>query len=162
MNGTVPDRENFPKRNRIVAGISDATIVVESNKKGGSLITADLANGYNRDVFAYPGRVDDKSAEGCNNLIKQNKAALIQSANDLIYIMGWEKVKKVPIQKQLFVSLKPEEEVLLNILKTKEKINIDELSLLSKMPMSSVSTLLLTLEFSGIIKSLPGKMYSIN
>jgi DNA processing protein len=162
-SGTTPDRENFPRRNRIVAGMSDATIVVESKIGGGSLITADIANSYNRDVFAFPGRVNDECSVGCNNLIKQNKAALIQSAADIIYIMGWEqKVKNAPIQKQLFVELKPEEEILVNLLKEKESVNVDDICLFAKMPMSKVSSLLLTLEFSGIVKSLPGKRYRLN
>jgi DNA processing protein len=164
MSNTNPDRENFPKRNRIVAGISDATVVIESRKSGGSLITADIANSYNRDVFAFPGRVDDATSEGCNNLIKQNKAALIQSAADIIYLLGWEQVikAKAPVQKQLFVELNPEEEIVVNVLKEKQQINIDEICLFVKMPMSKVSALLLTLEFSGIVKSLPGKMYRLN
>lgn len=162
-SGTTPDRENFPRRNRIVAGMSDATIVIESKIGGGSLITADIANSYNRDVFAFPGRVNDECSVGCNNLIKQNKAALIQSATDIIYIMGWEqKLKNAPIQKQLFVELKPEEEILVNLLKEKESVNVDDICLFAKMPMSKVSSLLLTLEFSGIVKSLPGKRYRLN
>lgn len=162
-SGTTPDRENFPRRNRIVAGMSDATIVVESKVGGGSLITADIANSYNRDVFAFPGRVNDECSVGCNNLIKQNKAALIQSAADIIYIMGWEqKLKNAPIQKQLFVELKPEEEILVNLLKEKDSVNVDDICLFAKMPMSKVSSLLLTLEFSGIVKSLPGKRYRLN
>ena len=162
-SGTIPDRENFPRRNRIVAGMSDATIVVESKVGGGSLITADIANSYNRDVFAFPGRVNDECSVGCNNLIKQNKAALIQAAADIIYIMGWEqKLKNAPIQKQLFVELKPEEEILVNLLKEKESVNVDDICLFAKMPMSKVSSLLLTLEFSGIVKSLPGKRYRLN
>lgn len=162
-SGTTPDRENFPRRNRIVAGMSDATIVVESKIGGGSLITADIANSYNRDVFAFPGRVNDECSVGCNNLIKQNKAALIQSAADIIYIMGWEqKMKNAPIQKQLFVELKPEEEILVNLLKEKESVNVDDICLFAKMPMSKVSSILLTLEFSGIVKSLPGKRYRLN
>lgn len=161
---TKPDRENFPRRNRIVAGMADATIVVESKKDGGSLITADIANSYNRDVFAFPGRIGDATSEGCNTIIKQNKAALIQSAADVVYIMGWEQTKKknAPQQKQLFVELKPEEEVLVNVLKDKNAVNVDELSYMVQMPMSKVSTLLLSLEFSGIVKSLPGKMYKLN
>jgi DNA processing protein len=163
-SGTKPDRENFPRRNRIVAGIADATIVIESKRDGGSLITADIANSYNRDVFAFPGRVGDPTSEGCNNIIKQNKAALIQSAADLIYIMGWEalKPKNVPVQKQLFLELKPDEETLVNVLKEKNAINIDDICHSAKMPMSKVSSLLLTLEFSGIVRSLPGKMYKLN
>lgn len=159
-----PDRENFPRRNRIVAGVSDATIVIESKVGGGSLITADIANSYNRDVFAFPGRVDDVCSIGCNNLIKQNKAALIQSAADIVYIMGWEKtkVKNAPQQKKLFLELSNDEELLVNVLKEKETINIDDLCLVCKLPMSKVSGLLLTLEFSGVVRSLPGKMYRLN
>ncbi len=161
---TVPDRENFPRRNRIVAGISDATIVIESKKSGGSLITADIANSYNRDVFAFPGRIDDVCSEGCNNLIKQNKAALIQSAADLVYILGWEQTKnmKAPQQKKLFLELSNDEELLVNALKENESVTIDELCFASKLPMSKVSALLLTLEFSGIVKSFPGKAYRLN
>lgn len=161
---TIPDRENFPSRNRIVAGISDATIVVESKAGGGSLITADIANSYNRDVFAFPGKVGDECSVGCNNLIKQNKAALIQSAADVVYILGWEQKKKskAPQQKKLFVELNPDEEIVVNVLKEKDSINIDDLCLVCKLPMSKVSSLLLTLEFSGIVRSLPGKMYRLN
>jgi len=161
---TIPDRENFPRRNRIVAGISDATILVESKKSGGSLITADIANSYSRDVFAFPGRIGDENSEGCNNFIKQNKAALIQSAADLVYILGWEQTKKAnaPQQKQLFVELSTEEELLVSALKSSEPVTIDDLCYASKLPMSKVSSLLLTLEFSGIVKSLPGKAYRLN
>ena len=161
---TVPDRENFPRRNRIVAGVSDATIVIESKKSGGSLITADIANSYNRDVFAFPGRIDDVCSEGCNNLIKQNKAALIQSAADLVYILGWEQTKKskAPQQKKLFLELSSDEELVVNVLKEKESVTIDDLCFACKLPMSKVSALLLTLEFSGIVKSFPGKAYRLN
>ena len=107
--------------------------------------------------------MNDECSLGCNNLIKQNKAALIQSAADIIYIMGWEqKLKNSPIQKQLFIELKPEEEILVNLLKEKESVNVDDICLFAKMPMSKVSSLLLTLEFSGIVKSLPGKRYRLN
>jgi len=159
---TNPDRENFPKRNRIVAGLSDLTIVIESSKKGGSLITAYLANDYNRDVFALPGRLSDSQSEGCNNLIKINKAALIQSAKDIEYIMGWE-AKKKPIkqQTQLFVNLTPEQKVVTEILSANKKIAIDELSLQAKLPMSKTASMLLELEFEGVVKSLPGKMYKL-
>jgi DNA processing protein len=163
-SNTNPDRENFPRRNRIVAGMADATVVIESKKNGGSLITADIANSYNRDVFAFPGRIDDECSEGCNNFIKQNKAALIQSAADLVYILGWEqaKTKKAPQQKQLFLELSADEELLVNALKGKSVVSIDDLCFASKLPMSKVSALLLTLEFSGIVKSFPGKAYGLN
>lgn len=161
-SGTRPDRENFPKRNRIVAGVSDLTVVIESSKKGGSLITAYLANDYNRDVFALPGRLGDSQSEGCNNLIKTHKAALIQSAKDIEYVMGWESQKKMEhAQTQLFVELTPDQKTIVNILSKKDKIGVDELSLLAKMPMSKTTSLLLNLEFEGLIKSLPGKMYKL-
>lgn len=161
-SGTKPDRENFPKRNRIIAGLSDLTIVVESSKKGGSLITAELANNYNRDVFALPGRLSDSQSEGCNWLIKINKAALIQSVKDIEYIMGWQvDKKKQPNQTQLFIELTEEQKVITNILAQKEKIGIDDLALLVKLPMSKTVAILLDLEFSGIVKSLPGKLYRL-
>jgi len=111
MSGTKPDRENFPKRNRIIAGLSDATLVVEARKKGGALITADIANSYSRDVFAVPGRVGDENSEGCNQLIRRNQAALIQSSNDICYLMGWDKEseKNPSLQVSLFVDLNKEE-----------------------------------------------------
>jgi len=161
-SGTKPDRENFPKRNRIVAGMSDLTIVIESSKKGGSLITAYIANDYNRDVFALPGRVGDSQSEGCNNLIRSHKAALIQSAKDIEYVMGWEMNKKVAqVQTQLFLELTPEQKILTAILSKQEKVGIDELALLAKMPMSQTTSLLLNLEFDGVVKSLPGKLYRL-
>jgi len=161
-SGTNPDRENFPKRNRIVAGLSDLTIVVESSKKGGSLITAELANNYNRDVFALPGRLSDSQSEGCNWLIKINKAALIQSVKDIEYIMGWQADKSKPTkQTQLFVELTEEQKMIINILAQKEKTGIDDLALLVKLPMSKTVAILLDLEFSGVVKSLPGKMYKL-
>ena len=164
VSNTQPNPEFFPSRNRIVAGMADCTIVIESKLGGGSLITADIANSYNRDVFAFPGRVNDPTSEGCNSIIKQNKAALVQSAADIEYIMGWEQSKKAnaPIQKQLFIELKPEEELVVKALKSNESTNIDDLCFATKMTMSKVSSLLLTLEFSGVVKSLPGKMYKLN
>jgi DNA processing protein len=162
-SGTIPDRENFPSRNRIVAGLADATIVVESKKEGGSLITADIANSYNRDVFAFPGRVTDPTSEGCNKIIRENKAALIQSAEDLIYIMGWndQKKNKLPKQKELFYDASAEELVVINEIEKKQPANIDELCFAAKMPMSKVSAILLNLEFNGVVKSLPGKQYKL-
>lgn len=161
---TNPDRENFPRRNRIVAGMTDATIVIESGKKGGSLITADIANSYNRDVFAFPGRMDDKYSEGCNKLIKMNKAALVESAEDILFMMGWQEQKKEkkPVQKAMFIQLSPDEEKVVNALKEKESLHIDDLCFKAGFSMSKVSAMLLSLEFSGVIRSLPGKMYQLN
>ncbi|MCK4408237.1 MAG: DNA-processing protein DprA [Bacteroidales bacterium] len=160
LSKTTPDRENFPKRNRIIAGLSDAVIVIESAIRGGALITADIANSYNRDVFAVPGRLYDKYSQGCNNLIKTNRAALVQSAEDIKYIMGWEIMKKkTKKQQRLFIKLSPEEETIVNILKEKQELGIDKISSLSKLSASKVASALLNLEFEGIIKCLPGKVY---
>lgn len=164
LSQTQPDRENFPKRNRIVAGMADATIVIESKDEGGSLITADIANSYNRDVFAFPGKVDDEYSVGCNRLIKNNKAALIESATDVLRLMGWEKQKqkkKTVQQKSLFLNLSPEEEMVVGILREKP-VGIDELCYAAKLNMSKVSMLLLNLELTGVVRSLPGKVYSLN
>jgi DNA processing protein len=161
-SGTNPDRENFPKRNRIVAGLSDLTIVIESSKKGGSLITAYLANDYNRDVFALPGRLNDSQSEGCNNIIKNHKAALIQSVKDIEYIMGWEAEKKIQKkQTRLFVELTPEQKIIADIISKQETIGIDELSLQAKLPMSKTTAMLLEMEFEGVVKTLPGKLYKL-
>lgn len=159
-NNSKLDSSNFVRRNRIIAGIADATIVVESAKKGGSLITADLANSYNRDVFAYPGRVNDKYSTGCNWLIKTNRATLMENISDLEYILGWQHNPKQAVQKQLFVELNSDEKIIINILdEEEEELSIDIIALKANMPVSKVSALLLNLEFSGLIRSLPGKMY---
>lgn len=156
--------ENFPKRNRIVAGLSDAVVVVEAAKKGGALITADIANSYNRDVFAFPGRVGDHYSEGCNHFIKTNRAALIQSVDDLIYIMGWEEKKdkkKQNVQKQLFVDLSPEERSVVEFIGKEGTVSVDNISLNVNLPASRVAGVLLNLEFLGIIQCLPGKIYQL-
>lgn len=163
-SNTKPDKQNFPGRNRIVAGMTDATIVIESGIKGGSLITAELANGYNKDVFAFPGRVDDSKSEGCNYLIKSNKAALITCANDLLEIMGWKKSKKILPKKQreLFIEFTSEEKIIVDILQMQEQMQIDELYFKSKLSSSEVAKALLMLEMQGIVSSLPGKIYKMN
>ncbi len=163
-----PDRENFIKRNRIVAGMCEATIVIESAEKGGSLITANIANDYNRDVFAVPGRVSDKFSQGCNNLIKTQRAHLLSSAADLIYILNWEitspdsnrdrKDKKV-IQKQLFVSLTEEEQKIYDYLQNKEPELMDIIALACDFPIFKISSLLLNMELKGVIRPLPGKLF---
>ncbi len=154
---------NFISRNRIIAGMADATVIVESGEKGGALITADIANSYNRDVFAFPGRVNDKYSKGCNHLIKSNKASLIESASDLEYLMGWEiqKQKQRTIQRKLFQELTPKEKEILEVLKTHETIPIDHICNQMQQTTSQISPLLLELEFKGLIKSLPGKQYKI-
>lgn len=156
-----PDKENFVRRNRIVAGISEATIVIESAEKGGSLITAALALDYNREVFAVPGRATDKYSTGCNNLIKTQKANVITSAADLVYVMNW-KVKadqQKPVQKQLFVTLEGEEQPVYNHLCQTGKDDFDSIALQCKIPVSRLATILLTMELKGVVRPLPGKVF---
>jgi len=162
-SNTNPDKSNFPGRNRIVAGMSDAIVVIESGIKGGSLITAELANGYNKDVFAFPGRVGDSKSEGCNYLIKSNKAGLIINANDLLENMGWKQDKKPAAKKQreLFIELTADEKIVIDILQLQENVHIDELHYKSKLSSSAVAQALLMLEMQGVISSLPGKLYKI-
>ncbi len=159
---TKPDRENFPMRNRIVAGMCDATIVVESGAQGGSMITADLANGYSRDVFAVPGRLGDDRSEGCNKLIKTQRAHLLESARDIGYIMGWElPEKKAAVQHKIFIDLNPQEELVVSCLRENGVLQADELSLKSGLPTSTLMVHLLNLELNGLVRSLPGKMYQL-
>ncbi len=163
-SNTNPDKQNFPKRNRIVAGICDALVVIESAKKGGSLITAELANSYNKDVFALPGRTTDNKSEGCNYLIKNNKALLITGADDLLEIMNWKEKEKAVRKKQreLFIELTPEEKIIIAILQEKETVAIDELYLKSNLSSSAAAQALLMLEMQAVILSLPGKMYRLS
>jgi DNA processing protein len=162
-NDATPDRENFPKRNRIIAGISDAILVVEAADKGGALITADIGNSYNRDVFAVPGRINDIYSEGTNRLIRKNMASLVQSAQDIRYLMGWEEQAKKPdgFQKRIFIELTDDEKVLVDYLNVNGPCGIDDLSNKCRLLMSTTSASLLNLEFEGIVKSLPGKIYSL-
>ncbi len=157
------DRNNFLKRNRIIAGLSQATIVIESATKGGSLVTADIANSYNREVFALPGRTTDSQSQGCNNLIKTQQAHMITSAADLIYMLGWELKETPPKQQQiqLFVELTVEEKGVFNYLKKKDKEGLDNIALASKIPTYKVASLLLSLELKGLVRPLPGKLYQV-
>lgn len=165
-SGTIPDRENFPQRNRIVAGIADATIVVEASIKGGALITAEIANSYNRDVFAFPGRVGDDFSEGCNFLIRNNKAGLLTCAADLAYSLGWEKAdnsKPVIEQLMLPIDLSTGERLILEILQQhKAPIAIDDLTIKTNMATSQLAMNLLNMEMQGYIRSLPGKTYCVS
>ena len=155
-----PVRENFVRRNRIVAGMAEATIVIESADKGGSLITATMANDYNRDVFAVPGRTSDKFSQGCNNLIKSQKANLLTSAADLVYILNWDIQKEVkPIQKQLFVTLEPDEQIIYDFLLKKGKELLDIISLECNLPVYKISVILFNMEIKGVVRPLPGKLF---
>ena len=157
------DPPNFIRRNRLIAGLSDATIVVESGVKGGALITADIAASYDRDICAFPGRAGDVYSKGCNDLIKRNIAALIENAADLEYVLGWEDPSKAkaPRQQVLFLELTPEEQQLADQMKKGEKIHIDQLSSTLEMPISRISSLLLEMEFKGLVETLPGNLYRL-
>ncbi len=156
------DRNNFLKRNRIIAGISEATIVIESAEKGGALVTADIANSYDREVFAVPGRPSDKYSIGCNNLIKAQKAHVLTSAADLAYILNWEiESRQEPVQKQLFIDLEEDEQVLYEFLKSSGKTELDLLALNCKVPTFKAASLLLNMELKGAIRPLPGKMFEV-
>jgi DNA processing protein len=155
-----PEKENFVRRNRIVAGMSEATIVIESADRGGSLITANIANDYNRDVFAVPGRTSDKYSQGCNNLIKTQKANLLTSAADLIYILNWDLEKETkPIQKQLFVTLENDEQKIYDYLLKNGKELMDSIAMDCDFPIFKISSLLLNMELKGVIRPLPGKLF---
>ncbi|MES2776146.1 MAG: DNA-processing protein DprA [Bacteroidota bacterium] len=163
MSGTKPDKHNFPTRNRIVAGMADATIVIETDIKGGSMITAELANNYNRDVFAFPGKTTDAKSKGCNYLIRANKAALITSAQDLLELMGWlpQPEKKKKVQRELFIELTADERILVQLLGQNDQMQIDEIYLQSQLTASLTAAALLSLELQGIVVSLPGKVYKL-
>jgi DNA processing protein len=165
-SGTVPDRENFPKRNRIVAGMADATIVVEASIKGGALITAEIANSYNRDVFAFPGRIHDELSTGCNFLIRNNKAALLTSGADLAYILGWEKTNgdaKKKAQLTMPIDLSANERLIFETIQQNAgTLGIDDLAIKTNLPLSQLAMNLLNLEMQSFVHSLPGKTYSIN
>jgi DNA processing protein len=163
MSGTVPDRENFPKRNRIIAGLADITIVVEANIKGGALITAELANSYNRDVFAYPGRVSDEFSSGCNLLIKTNRANLMTKMADIEYMVGWVKPDGSVGASQLClpIDLSSDEKAIMEILAEKGNLLVDDLSTLAGFSQSKLAITILGMEMKGLLISLPGKVYKL-
>lgn len=163
-SGTNPDRPNFVRRNRIVAGLADATVVIESAAKGGSLITADIAFSYGRDVYAFPGRVSDEHSSGCNALIRSNKAGLITSASDLIEALCWNVVSRrqsAPVQRMLCFELTGEEERVAAALKESGEVHVNQLAVALRLPVSQLSSLLFELEMKGVIKSLPGAQYKL-
>lgn len=162
LHNAKPDAPNFVKRNRIVAGMADATVVVESGPEGGALITADIANSYNRDVFAFPGKVNDRMSSGCNKLIKTNRAALAESMEDICYILDWKKSEPgVPVQKELFQQMSDEEKHIAGFLKNEKCATIDILAIRCDMPVSKISASLLSMEFKGMVKCLPGRVYQL-
>ncbi|RPD38889.1 DNA-processing protein DprA [Chitinophaga barathri] len=163
-SGAELNRQNFPRRNRIVAGLCDAILVVESGSSGGSLITADIACGYNRDVLAIPGRIGDESSAGCLDLVKQNKAALVTSPEDVLRMLDWRPAAPTPrpaVQSSLFLSLKPKQQDILHILSGHSQVNIDELQYQSGIPRSSMTEELMQLEMLGLVRSMPGHTYQL-
>ena len=162
LSGTNPDRENFPKRNRIVAGLCDALIVVETAQRGGSMITAELAWQYDRTLMALPGKSGDEKSAGCNYLIKTNRAEMIENSLDLVRSLGWDVASKIPhSQRALPIDLSPEETLLWNIFKEKPMMEIDEIVGVSSLGSSQAALTLLDLEFKGLIKTLPGKRFQL-
>jgi DNA processing protein len=159
---TGPDRENFPSRNRIVAGLADAVIVIESGRNGGSMITAAFADAYHKDVMALPGRAGDKTSEGCNYLIKTHKAHLIENGQDIAALLRWSADQSaVGVQRQLFADLSDQEQLLTSLIGYEGEMHIDTLAVESKLQMSELASLLLSLEFKGVVRALPGKRYLI-
>lgn len=162
--GTQPDAHNFPARNRIVAALCDAIVIVEAAAKGGALITAEIANSYNKDVFAFPGNIGQPTSEGCNNLIKSNKAFLATSVKDLEYLMNWNAGSPVPVKKKTLdiESLDADEKVVVEVLAANNnQLVIDELSWRSALPIGKLASVLLALEFRGVVSPLPGKVYKL-
>ena len=165
LSGTNPDRHNFISRNRIVAGMCDATIVIESAEKGGSLITAELAEGYHRDCFAFPGRMGDEYSKGCNRLIRDNKASLLLSAEDFVQAMGWNMQttlsEKVSVQRSLFIELSEEEQKIVAILEKLGNLQINSLVVEADIPVNKMTAILFELEMKGVIRVLAGGMYQL-
>lgn len=160
VSGTLPEKNNFIKRNRIIAGLSDATLVVESGRKGGALITADIANSYNRDVFAVPGRPDDQWSAGCNELIKNNKASLAESAEDIENLLRWKPEKpSKPVQATLFSELNESEQRIYELISKEGELTIDQICRTLDIPISRLSPQLLQMEFKGLVKCCPGNVY---
>lgn len=162
LSDALPERNNFIKRNRIIAGLSDATLIVESGIKGGALITADIAASYNRDVLAVPGSPEDQWSSGCNALIKSNKAALIESPDDIEYFLNWKPEKvRVPVQKTLFSDLDENEKKVYELLARENELTIDSICRSLCLPVFKLSSILLQMEFKGMLKCYPGNLYRI-
>lgn len=160
ISGTDPDKENFPKRNRIVAGMIDCLIVVESASKGGALITADIANAYDREVFAVPGRLGDAYSAGCNAMIKANKANIMLDVNNLRSMMRWDEEKKVvPKQMKMFREFSEEENIVMALFEENDIVYLDKIITETRLSPTKIASILLMLEFDGILTALPGKRY---
>lgn len=160
ISGTNPDRENFPKRNRVIAGLSDATLVIESGLKGGSMITSSLAFGYSREVFAVPGEVGNLGTQGCHSLIKDQKASLVENGDDILFAMGWGNDNKIPRQQLLFDDLDEDEKTIAETLRL-EDLHIDILALRTQIPIARLSGLLLQMELKNLVRTSPGKKFGL-
>lgn len=156
---TKPEKDNFPARNRIVAALVDAVIVIESGRSGGSMITAEFANSYHRDVLALPGRVGDKMSEGCNALIKSHKAHIVESGEDIARLLGWQEEHNEPKQRTLFIELSDSEQIVVDVLDSAEASHIDALARQANLAHGKLSSVLLSLECKGVVKALPGKRF---
>lgn len=157
-----PDKENFPARNRIVAGLADVVVVIESGRSGGSMITAAFADAFHKDVCALPGRAGDTSSEGCNHLIKTHKAHLIENGKDIADLLGWDSESSTNgIQRQLFADLSEEEQLIVDLIGNGADMHIDALASQSQYSLSELASVLLSLEFKGVVRALPGKRYLI-
>jgi DNA processing protein len=161
--GTKPDAPYFPARNRIIAGLADALIVVEAAAKGGALITAEIANSYNKDIFAVPGNIGSNYSEGCNRLIQSHKANIFTTVHDMMYMMNWEKKgsnqeETLPLD---LSSLSQEERQVIDLLKQNTEMLMDDISWKAQIPVSLLASLLLGLELQGFVKSMPGKKFSL-
>jgi DNA processing protein len=160
LSDALPERNNFLKRNRIIAGLSDATLVIESGVKGGALITADIANSYNRDVFAVPGRPDDQWSSGCNSLIRANKAFLTECSDDIEYFLNWKPQNSKPtVQRTLFSELDETEKTIFELISKQGELTIDTICQSLDIPVYKLSSLLLQMEFKGLLKCSPGNLY---
>jgi DNA processing protein len=162
LSDALPERNNFIKRNRVIAGLSDATLIIQSGIKGGALITADIASSYNRDVLAVPGRPEDQYSAGCNSLIKNNKAALIENSDDIDYFLNWTPEKaRPPVQKTLFSELNEMEKSVYELLSGEGELTIDSICRSLDLPVFKLSSMLLQMEFKGLIKCYPGNLYRL-
>jgi DNA processing protein len=160
--GTLPDKHNFPKRNRIVAGMTDATIVIETDIKGGSMITAELAVNYHRDLFAVPGKITDSHSQGCLRLIQQNKAVVFSNAIHLAETMGWlTQQKNHNRQKEIFIDLTKDETLVVQLLTENTSLAVDDLFLRSGFSSSQMAAIILQLELKNVIRALPGKHFTL-
>lgn len=159
---TIPDKQNFPMRNRIVAGMSDIILVIESSETGGAIITAKIGSSYDREICAIPGRITDKMSLGCNMLVRKNIAHAVSSADDILELMNWDKRKKKKAQSEMFLDLNAEEEVILKILEKETPLHFDTLLTETQWSYSSLSNILLSLELKNLVRALPGKKYDIH